>query len=439
MNILLTFLMCLGLTGLSTYTTVHAAQKSLPIERWKTSQGTSVVFYQAMDIPMLDINLAFRAGTAYDGPRFGLSTLTSRLINQGNDGLDATSIATRLENTGAQYSYENNRDMVLLRLRTLTAPELLKQAVDTFSLIASRPDFPENAVEREKNQQRMAIRHALESPEDIANQTFFQALYQNHPYAHPVNGELKTLDAITVEDVRHFHRTLFASQNAILVLVGAIETSQAKKIAEQLAQNLPSGKAAPRIKKTKALTEAVDINIPFPSSQTVLRLGQLGITHHDPRYFSLMVGNYTLGGGSLVSRLAEELREKRGLTYGVSSQFLPLPERGPFIIGLATQSAQAEKAETLTRETLAQFIKTGPSRDELKAAQEYLVGSFPLSLASNQSMASMLLRMTFYQLPDDYLDTYADKIHAVNIEQIKSAFEQNIQPNRLLQVMVGKT
>lgn len=434
MKILLTLI---GL-GLAACTTAHAATKPLHIEHWTTSQGTSVVFYQAMEIPMLDMSLAFRAGTAYDGPRFGLSTLTTRLMNQGNGGLDATTIATRLEDTGAQYNNENNRDMVLLHLRTLTSPELLKQAVDTFALMASRPDFPEKAFEREKNQQRMAIRHALESPDDIANQTFFQALYQNHPYAHPVNGELKTLDAITVEDVRRFHRTLFVSQNATIVLVGALDTAQAKKLAEQLTEQLPKGKAAPHIKATKALTEAMDINVPFPSSQTVLRLGQLGITHHDPQYFPLVVGNYTLGGGSLVSRLAEELREKRGLTYGVSSQFLPLPERGPFMIGLATQGAQAKTAETLTRETLSQFIKTGPSDEELKAAQEYLVGSFPLSLATNQSMASLLLKMKFYQLPDDYLDTYTNNIRAVNIEQIKTAFKKSIQPHRLLQVMVGK-
>lgn len=433
MKILLTLLSL----GLATCATVNAATKPLHIERWKTSQGTPVVFYQAMEIPMLDISLAFRAGTAYDGPRFGISTLTTRLMNQGNGGLNATMIANRLEDTGAQYNNENNRDMVLLHLRTLTNPKLLKQAVDTFSLMAARPDFPEKAFEREKNQQRMAIRHALESPEDVANQTFFQALYQNHPYAHPVNGELKTLDAITVEDVRRFHKTFFVSQNAMIVLVGALDTSQAEQLAEQLSKNLPTGKAAPRIKKTKALSEAMDIKIPFPSSQTVLRLGQLGITHHDTRYFPLMVGNYTLGGGSLVSRLAEELREKRGLTYGVSSQFVPLPERGPFIIGLATKGAQAETAEALTRETLSQFIQTGPSAKEIKAAKEYLIGSFPLSLATNQSMASILLKMAFYQLPDDYLDTYTDKIRAVEVGQIKSAFQESIQPNRLLQVMVG--
>lgn len=433
MKILLTILSL----GLATCTTVNAATKPLHIERWKTSQGTPVVFYQAMEIPMLDISLAFRAGTAYDGPRFGLSTLTTRLMNQGNGGLDATEIANRLENTGAQYSNENNRDMALMSLRTLTNPELLQQAVDTFALMAAHPDFPEKAFEREKNQQRMAIRHALESPDDVANQTFFQALYQNHPYAHPVNGELKTLDPITIEDVRRFHKTLFVSKNATIVLVGALEKSQAEQLAEQLSKNLPEGNAAPHVPKTKALSESMDINVPFPSSQTVLRLGQLGITHHDPRYFPLMVGNYTLGGGSLVSRLAEELREKRGLTYGVSSQFVPLPERGPFIIGLATKGAQAATAETLTRETLTQFIQTGPSTDELTAAKEYLVGSFPLSLATNQSMASILLKMAFYKLPDDYLDTYTDNIRAVDIEKIKTAFQQSIQPNRLLQVMVG--
>jgi len=419
------------------FNTANAA-KILPIERWQTKQGTPVIFYQAMDIPMLTVSLAFKAGAAYDEQRFGLSTLTTRLLNQGNDGLDANTLANRLAETGAQFSNENNRDMIVLHLKTLTEKDALKQATTLFTRIVKQPDFPEKAFEREKNQQRMAIKQALESPDEIANQTFFRALYQAHPYAHPINGDLKTLDAITLEDVRRFHQTFFVSQNATLVLVGALNRKNAEALAEQITQNIPKGKKAPNIPNAKPLPEAMDVHVPFPSSQTVLRLGQLGINHHDPRYFPLLVGNYTLGGGALVSRLANELREKRGLTYGVHSQFVPMPELGPFVIGFSTQTAQAEKAETLTRDTLKAFVKTGPNDDELKAAKQYLMGSFPLSIASNQSMASILLKMTFYGLPDNYLDTYTDNINAVDTQQIQAAFQKSIHPSRLLQVMVGK-
>ena len=151
-----------------------------------------------------------------------------------------------------------------------------------------------------------------------------------------------------------------------------------------------------------------------------------------------MVGNYILGGGALVSRLAHELRENRGLTYGVYSQFSPMPGKGPFLISLSTKNSQTKTAIDVTRETLTSFIKTGPNEQELKAAKQYLTGSFPLSLASNRSIADMLLKIAFYHLPDDYLQTYIDHINAVTIESIKIAFQQLIISNKLLQVTVGK-
>ena len=177
--------------------------------------------------------------------------------------------------------------------------------------------------------------------------------------------------------------------------------------------------------------------MPFPSSQTAIRIGELGITHRNDAYFPLLVGNYTLGGGSLVSRLALELRAKRGLTYGVSSQFAPMPGKGPFLISLATRSEQANTAIDLTRKTLSEFVHTGPSKAELKAAKNYLTGSFPLSLASNSNIAGMLLKIAFYHLPDNYLDTYIDNVNAVSTKQIQIAFQKEVHPEKLLQVRVG--
>ena len=414
------------------------AGTSQPITRWKTKQGIPVIFYQAMDIPMLNIHLAFRAGAAYDGQQFGLSALTTHLLNEGNDGLSADAIANQLAETGAQFSTENNRDMVILRLKTLTEEKALKQATHLLARMIKHPDFHKTAFEREKKQQYMASQQLLERPDEVANQTFFRALYQAHPYAHPINGDVKTLHAITHHDVQHFHHTFFVAENTTLVLVGALSPADAKLLAENLTENIPKGKKAPHISNAKPLHEAMDVKVPFSSSQTILRLGQLGINHNNPDYFPLLVGNYTLGGGALVSRLANELREKRGLTYGVHSQFVPMPERGPFIIGFSTKNAQAETADILTRDTLKAFVKTGPSEAELKAAKQYLIGSFPLSIAGNHNLASMLLKIAFYDLPENYLDTYTDNIAAVTQAQIQSAFQKNVQPNHLLQIMVGK-
>ncbi|AHE68196.1 M16 family metallopeptidase [Legionella oakridgensis] len=415
------------------------AAKSFEAQYWLTSHGTRVVFYQAMEVPMLDISIAFAAGSAYDGEHFGLSALTTELLNQGNAGLDANTIAEKLAETGAQYEGESSRDMAVLNLKTLTDPKSLNAASDIFALIVNHPDFPLQAFEREKNQQLMAIAQAQESPEEIANQTFFKALYGDHPYAHPINGTQDRVKALTIEQVHRFYQQFFVNRNAVIVMVGAIDKSTAQQLAEKLTKDLPEGEAAATIPRAHSLPEELNIEVQFPSSQSVIRLGQLGIEHHNKNYFPLMVGNHILGGGTLVSQLGDEVRQKRGLTYGIYSQFIPMPALGPFIISLSTQNKQAAMAIDVTRKTLEAYLKAGPSEEELTAAKQYLIGSFPLSLASNRSIANMLLKIAFYHLPENYLDTYTAQIEKVTTTQIKEAFAQLITPNKLLQVTVGNT
>lgn len=428
---LLTMLLC-------TFASTVVAS-SFETEEWETTNGAHVVFYQAMEVPMLDITLAFAAGSAYDAQQFGLSALTTRLLNQGNGGFNADVIAERLAETGAQYEASNNQDMQVFNLKTLTEPQALKKAAETFTDIINHPDFPNDAFYHEKNQQLMAIAEAQESPDEIANQTFFQILYQTHPYAHPIIGNQNSVQRLMLEHVRQFYQRFFVGKNTVIVLVGAIDKSEAKRLAEQIVGRLPAGRAAPPIPKAPSLTEEINIEIPFASSQTVLRLGQIGINHHDPDFFPLLVGNYILGGNPLGSELADELREKRGLTYGVQSQFAPMPGNGPFIISLSTKNSQTKTAIDVVHQTLSDFIKKGPTETELLAAKQYLTGSYPLSLASNRSIATMLLKIAFYHLPKDYLHTYIARINAVQAIEIKNAFKQHITQDKLLQMTVGRT
>lgn len=414
------------------------ATQPFETKQWQTKNGARVIFYQAMEVPMLDISVAFAAGSAYDEEKFGLSALTTRLLNQGNGGLSADVISEKIAETGAQYEKVNNQDMVIFNLKTLTDAENLKKASDIFSLIIDHPDFPIASFNREKDQQLMTIKQTQESPDKVANQIFFQALYKNHPYAHPVIGDHNSVSQLQAEHVRRFYQRFFVSRNAVVVLVGAIDKSAAEKLAEKITQDLPKGTPAPEISPAQPLTEEINIEVPFPSSQTILRLGQLGITHHDNHYFPLLVGNYMLGGGTLVSILSDELREKRGLTYGVYSQFAPMLGKGPFLISLSTQNSQAKTAIDLTRETVNTFINTKPDENALLAAKQYLTGSFPLSLASNRSIADILLKIAFYHLPDDYLQTYIERINSVTAEQIQESFNQLITPNKLIEISVGK-
>jgi zinc protease len=426
-------------SGLSMFNmnTALSATTAFKTQTWETTNGARVVFHQAMEVPMLDISVAFAAGSAFDDTQFGLSALTTRLLDQGNGGLTAGAIADQFAEIGAQYGGASSHDAIVVNLRTLTQPDALDKATQLFFLLLNHPDFPKEAFLREKNQQVMAIAQNHESPDVIADETFYQVLYGQHPYAHPINGTLDTVKDISINDVRHFYQHYFVGKNAVVILVGAIDSVTAHKIAERITHDLPQGAPAQTIPVATPLPEERTIEVKHPSSQSVLRIGQLGITHSNEHYFPLQVGSYILGGGSLVSRLADELREKRGLTYGVSSQFLPMPARGPFLISFSTKNSQRNTALSLTRETLASFIKTGPKEDELIAAKRYLTGSFPLSLASNRSIADMLLKIAFYHLPNDFINTYIDNINAVSIDDITHAFQQQVNPNAMLQVTVG--
>lgn len=426
----------LALLGLTISPSLMA--NTFETSQWHTKNGAQVIFYQAMEVPMIDISVAFTAGSAYDGQAFGISALTTKLLNQGSRGIHTDSMAEQMAATGAQFEAISNKDMVVLNLKSLAAPNNLKKANELFATIIGHPDFSMDSFAREKQQQLMSIAQSHESPDEVANQTFFQILYNKHPYGHPSIGNRETVDSLTVEQIRHFYNQFFVASNAVVVLVGAIDQSMAQQLAEDLTKDLPMGHPAPAIPPAEALTEEITVEVPFTTSQTILRLGQLGIDHQNNNYFPLQVGNYILGAGALVSRLAQELREKRGLTYGVSSQFSPIPGKGPFLISFSTRHRQAKNAIKLTREVLASFVKNGPNEVELLAAKQYLTGNFPLSMSSNRSIANMLLKIAIYQLPNDYLQTYIDHINAVTTEDIKKAFQEVIIPDKLLEVAVGK-
>ncbi len=428
----------LSITILSTWVGLTQAN-TFKTERWTTSNGVHVVFYQAMEVPMLDISLAFAAGSAYDEHSAGLSSLTTQLLNEGSAGISAMNIAEELANTGAQFDATTNKDMVILNLRTLTKNDVLNKATTLFSQIVTRPDFPQEAIDREKKQLIMAIEHSKDSAGEQATLLFFQQLYQNHPYAHPVNGTAQTIQAISKKQITSFYQRFFVGHNAVLVLVGAINKEKAHQIAQQITSPLPAGIAAPPITHAQALAHEEQVHTIVPSTQTVIRLGQLGIDHQNPHYFPLIVGNYILGGGGLTSRLAIELREKKGLTYNVDSQLVPMPGLGPFFIGFSTQKEQTSEAIALSKQVLNEFIAQGPSQEELLAAKKYLNGSFPMSLASNKAIANLLLRMTFYHLPAHYLSTYLAHINDVTINDIKKAFQEEIKPDSLLLVTAGQS
>lgn len=407
------------------------------IERWDTANGARVYFVQAMELPMVDIQLVFDAGSARDGGTPGVAQLTSALLDDGAGDLDADAIAERFENLGAQFGTDSLRDMGTVTLRSLSDRGHLDPALDILSLILRAPSFPADALERERNRMLIALQAQEQSPEDIAGRAFFQAIYGDHPYAADPLGSTASLPALTRQDVEDFYRGHYVARNAVIALVGALERQDAERIAERLADGLAAGSRAAPLPAVAPLAAAKAVHIDYPSSQTHVLVGAAGMTRDDPDYYALYVGNHVLGGSGLVSRISTEVREKHGLAYSAYSYFSPMRAAGPYTLGLQTRGDQAAQALEILQRTLAGFIKDGPTAAELTASKKNITGGFPLRIASNSAIVGNLAMIGFYDLPLDYLDRFNARIEAVTAAQIRDAFQRRVQPDKMATVTVG--
>jgi Predicted Zn-dependent peptidases len=408
------------------------------IQHWVTGKGVRVYFAETHEIPMVNMRVLFDAGSSRDDQKAGLALLTNALLKEGAAGLSADQISQGFENLGAVYDSGANRDSAAVSLRSLNDPELLEKAIENLKRVISQPDFPDAAFERERNRALTVIKGKQQSPADLASDAFYASVYGDHPYAAPPEGTESSVQSIAVADVRSFHRGYYVARNTIIALVGDLDRPGAERFVDQLTADLPAGKKAPALPEVRALDSAKTVRIDYPSTQTHVLLGQPGIRRTDPDLFPLYVGNHVLGGGGMVSRLFEKIRESRGLSYNTYSYFFPMQQAGPFMAGLETRTDQAEESLKLLHQQLQEYVQNGPTDSELEAAKKNLTGGFPLRIDSNKDIVEYLAMIGFYGLPLDYLDTYNQNIMSVTAARIKQAFRKKLSPDRLVTVLVGQ-
>lgn len=427
MKIITLFLLCLS----------TIAQAGPAIQTWETSNGAKVYFVPAPELPMADIRVVFDAGSAREGKKWGLASMTTGLLTEGADGLSAEQISEYFEDIGAQVDSGSLRDMAYLGVRTITEQKNFETALEGLSKVLTKPDFPEAAFERQKKRTLIGLQQKKQSPSSIAEDAFYAAIYGDHPYAHPTSGNEQTVNNIAREDLVAFYKEWFTAKNAIIAIVGDLNTEQAKQAAEKVLGQLPAGKAAPSLPPVKDLTEGKTIKINHPSSQTTILIGQTGMKRGDPDYYALYVGNHSLGGSGLVSRLSDEVREKRGLSYSVYSYFLPMREKGSFMSGMQTRNDQVEEATKVMKDTINNYLVKGQTEKEFTASVKNITGGFPMRIDNNSKIVEYLSVIGFYQLPLDYLDTFIGKIEALTIDQTRDAMKRRLHPDKMVTVIVG--
>ena len=414
-----------------------AAQAGPDIQRWRTDNGARVLFVESRQLPMLDVQLVFDAGAARDGEYPGLASLASGLLFEGTDTLTVDQIARGFESLGAQYGAESMRDMAAVSLRTLSDRDTRQAALDLFGTVLAQASFPPEAVARERDNTLLALRLEQQQPGSVAQRAFYEAIYRDHPYAAMPIGTPESVEAIDRDRIRTFKSRYYVAANALIAIVGDLRRGEAETLAAELSARLPAGEAAPALPAVAPLDSAVQRALPHPSQQTHILLGQPGMRRDDPDYFPLYVGNHILGGSGLVARISQEIREQRGLAYSAYSYFLPMRRRGPWMAGLQTRNDQADEAIALLREVVARFAAQGPTGEELEAAKSNITGGFPLRLDSNRKILDHLAMIGFYDLPDDYLETFTDRVEQVTARQIRDAFQRRLDPDRMALITVG--
>lgn len=418
-----------------------------PIEHWQQPNGTSIWLASSMGIPMVDVHIEFDRGTRRDPEgKMGLSSLAASLASKGvlawkdQPALDEAALGDAWADLGAEFSSGANDDTFAFALRSLTYPDVLPKSIALAAQQIAKPMFDPTIAQRELEKTIAAIKEAETQPAYVAGVAYAQALFGQHPYGH-VTTEA-SLKALSIDDLKQFYSSKLNPCHAKVSMVGALTHEQADQMVTQLLEGLQitgqtSCPALDDLPDPAKLPEAVKKEIPFDSAQAQIMIGQPAMKRSDPDFFPILVGNHILGGSGLVSRLSEQVREKRGLTYGIASYFAARQSVGEFTISLQTRPDQAQQAVDLSMQVLKDFMEKGPTEEELIAAKANLMGGFPLRIDSNRNLLSNIANIARNGLPLNYLDTWTQNVDAVTIEDIRRAFATKLQPDKMVTVVLG--
>ena len=438
-----------GATGLFCSFFTLNSLAGIPIEQWTQASGAQVYLVQSPGIPMVDVQIDFDAGSRRDpSDKAGLAGVTASMTGKGalagksatEPALDENALSEAWADLGASFGGGASTDRMSFSLRSLTYPDLLPKAVALAARQLGEPAFPQAVWQRERETLNASIKESNTRPATLAGRAFGAAVYGLHPYGYETTQE--TLARISVADMQALYSRLIVPCRAKVTLVGAVNRAQADALVTQLLARLPSSApsacpALPAVADVAPLSKPVERRIAFDSAQAHVLIGQPGFKRDDPDFFALTVGNYILGGGGFVSRLTEEVRQKRGLSYSVYSYFAPGLHAGAFTVGLQTRPDQADQAVKVSREVVAQFVAEGPTPAELQAAKDNLIGGFALRIDSNRKLLDNVANIAWNGLALDYLDTWTQRVEKITVADIRAAFARKLQPASMVTVVVG--
>lgn len=427
------FVLAIVMFSFATIQSVHAVK----VERVVSDGGIVAWLIRDHSNPITTLKLSFRGGAALDPEgKEGLAHFVASTLDEGSGDMDSNAFQKALDDRSITLRFNAGRDSFRGTLRTLN-----QHRDDAFKYLRSaltEPRFDEVPLTRIRAQILSSIKQDEEDPRHRASQGMFETAFRDHPYSRPKNGTADSLKSITPDHMRQFVTERLVRENLIIGVVGDIEPETLKTYLDETFASLPKSSSAWALKKiTPQLTgtvKVIDLNV----GQSAIQFGQPGIARSDPDFYTAYVLNYILGGGGFVSRLYEEVREKRGLAYSVYTYLMPLDASAAVMGGAGTANERVAETLETVRDVWKKFSEEGPTQEELNDAKTYLTGAYPLRFTSSSAIAEMLVGIQEEGLGIDYIDNRNGFIDAVTLTDAKRVAASLFQPNNLSFVIAGR-
>jgi len=412
------------------------AWADVKIQEITSPGGIKAWLVQEPSIPFVALELRFRGGASLDLPdKRGATSLMVGLLEEGAGDLDAQGFARATEELAAGFSYDSGDDTVSISARFLN--ENRDQAVALLRTSLVEPNFDDVSLERVRGQVLSIIRSNEKDPNEIAARAFDQLAFADHPYGSAAEGSVDTVSALTRDDIIAAHAAAMARDRLYVGAVGDISADELGALLDTLLGDLPATGADMPVPATLALTGGTTV-VDYETPQSVALFGHAGIERHDDDFFAAYVLNTILGGGGFESRLMTEVREKRGLTYGVYSYLVPKDLAALYLGSVASANDRIAEAVAVIKAEWEHMAENGVTQDELDKAKALLTGAYPLRFDGNGAIARIMVGMQMDDLPIDYIATRNDKVNAVTLDEINRVAGELLKPEELRFVIVGK-
>lgn len=412
------------------------AHAEIEIAEVTSPSGIKAWLVEDHNIPFTALELRFRGGTSLDEPeKRGAVNLMTALIEEGTGDLDSPAFARARDSLAARYGFGADEDGVAVSARFLT--ENRDAAVDLLHRALVEPSFSAEAIERVRGQVLSNIRSSEKSPGAIASKRFSAMAYGDHPYATSGDGTAETVAGLNREDILAAHKAALAKDRLYVAAAGDISPEELGILIDKLLAGLPEKGAPLPDRAAMTLTGGTTV-IEFPGPQSTVIFGHQGIKRDDPDFFAATILNEVLGGGRFSARLMDQVRDKRGLTYGISS-YLVGYDHAELVMGqFSSANTTTAEAITVVKEQWRQIADDGITPEELAATKTFLTGSYPLRFDGNGDIASILVGMQVIGLDKDYPKTRNEKIEAVTIDDVKRVAKTLYHPDDLRFIVVGQ-